>query len=204
MTPSGTYELSPSTSEEASTLLASILVQRPRSRFTLSQVLRSSWARSIRRQDTTALLLPAMSNRALSTQLPTHAQFIRGSLSGPELKALSALASLGVPTSSLDQYRAQGVRSAVGGIYRILLHRLQQGLPINPGLFLTPDDIPPGSGSSSRGRSRDWDDEEIKGLSMPLAIGAPKGLLVPTGAASRLLRKQVAYEVQNSSTCAIL
>lgn len=111
----GVYELSPGTSDDGTSLLAGILQQRPRSRFTLSTILRHGWLRHIRRQDTTALLLPAITNRALSTQLPTHSQVSNRLLSAPEMSALNALTSLGVAPTSLDQYRAQGVRSAVGG-----------------------------------------------------------------------------------------
>ncbi|OXA37259.1 Serine/threonine-protein kinase NIM1 [Folsomia candida] len=193
----GVYELSPGTSDDGTSLLAGILQQRPRSRFTLSTILRHGWLRHIRRQDTTALLLPAITNRALSTQLPTHSQVSNRLLSAPEMSALNALTSLGVAPTSLDQYRAQGVRSAVGGVYRILLHKYQQGLPISETLFQQVATSP--TGKKGGKKLHDADEFDVDGSSEK----PPQGLHVPT--TSRLLRKQVAYDdVQHSTTCVIL
>jgi hypothetical protein len=173
--------VSSTASEGISSLFSGILEQSPRKRMTLSEVLRNPWLRSMRRQDTSALLLPAIKNRALSTQLPTPHQLKHRLLSVPEQQALSILTRLGVPPSSIERHRGQGVRSGVGGIYRILLHRLQQGLPINPQIWEVQE----------KKEEEEKGEEEYKGLRVP----AKKGVL----------RKQVAYEeVQQSTSCNIL
>lgn len=85
----------------------------------------------------------------------------------------------------------------LSGVYRILLHKYQQGLPISETLFQQVATSP--TGKKGGKKLHDADEFDVDGSSEK----PPQGLHVPT--TSRLLRKQVAYDdVQHSTTCVIL
>lgn len=59
----------------------------------------------LRRQDTTAILLPATRNRALSKTIPTREQLLYGLVSPPELEALAILHEIGISESIIELHR---------------------------------------------------------------------------------------------------
>jgi len=156
----------------------------------------------IHRQDTLQLLLPATKNRALSKTIPTRDQVLYGLVSHQELRALEVLGEIGISTSLIETHRSRGVRSHVVGIYRIILHKLQDGRGVNTKQFFY-------SNTASAG-------------SLMACVDSPMGLLVPSAPSSsnragpgiglgtrQAFRKQLALRedpshVQNSTTCAIL
>ncbi|CAG7728677.1 unnamed protein product, partial [Allacma fusca] len=88
------------------------------------------------RRESTNLLLPL--SQATCKTLPTEEQVMSGVLSLSEIEALRILNEIGVDSQTIDIHRPRGPRSPIMGIYRIILHCIQEGRCWSPKDFIIP------------------------------------------------------------------